>query len=102
MSDYDVVAVIVQKGEKIWTMSLGRWIRDQERETKKQRKFLSERLRALSKEHSVYIGGTPDGRFNRYLILETVQELSPKDERGNVIEYVSFDKAYELVKSSLR
>lgn len=75
-----------------------------EREIEEQKKYediIDTQLENLEDEHNVDLtSDAPKARKARREFLELVQDLSPKDEQGNIVGYADFDKAFEMYQKT--
>lgn len=72
----------------------------QQRQIEEQKKFenhIDSELESIEDDFDVDLtSNTPAARKARREFLEMVQELSPKDEEGNIISYADFGKTFEV------
>lgn len=70
--------------------------RQKEEESKKWESHIDEELSTLETDFGAdFTSGSKEAEKARREFLEIVFDLSPKDDKGNILAYAPFDKAYE-------
>lgn len=71
----------------------------QQDEIKKHESFIDSQFESLEDEYNAdFTSNAPAARKARNEMLELLERISPKDDRGNITEYADMDGVYEMWK----
>lgn len=73
--------------------------REEIREEREAENFIDSELEALEDAHGVDLtSNSPKARKARTELITAIQELSPKDDEGNITDYADFGSTYEYLQ----